>query len=175
MSSPLPEMVAILSVIYSEVMFPLMDRRKKALFGQKVPSGVFAMLVTLPLGVILAFVLLAVVATTGGLPGAELAADGLLNALVMVGLAQGAFLLFIALFLMLCFIDCLWKSRAALWPIACDLFPKTADLMRMWRALWTPAPSVLALSTGHFPEYESPAPERVLTGAFTPGLTPQLE
>ena len=162
-------------MIYSKVMFPLISGRKKALFGQKAPSGIFAMLVTLPLGVMLAFLLLAVGATMVGLQGAELAADGLVNALVMVGVAQGAFLLFIGLFLMLCFIDCLWKSRAALWPIACVLFAKTTDLMRVWRALWTQAPSVLALSTDPFPKYESPTPERVLTGAFAFGLTPQLE
>ena len=77
-------------------MFCLVSRRRRALLGQKAPSAIFAVLVTLPLGVILAFLLLAIVATMVGLQGAELAGDGLLNALVLVGLVQGNMLIILS-------------------------------------------------------------------------------
>ena len=110
-------------------MFPLLARRQKALFWREAPPAVFAVLVKLPLGVIFGFLLLAFVVTLAGHPGAELAADGVLNALAFVGLAQGSILLGVALVTVLCFIDSVWRVRAALWPIAAGLFAKTPALM----------------------------------------------
>ena len=110
-----------------------------------------------------------------GLQGAQLAAEGLLNALVLVGLVQGNMLIILSCIGALCFMTWAWKARASLWLLATDLFAKAPALMRVWRRLWTQAPSVVDLSTDHFPDNKLPAPEGTLSGAFTFGLTPQLE
>lgn len=129
----------------------------------------------LPLAAILGFLLFAILATIVGLHGAQLAADGLLNPLVLVGLLQGNMLLVLSFFAILCFGRSLWRSKTALWSVATDLFSKTPALMRLWRAIWTHPPTVPRLSTTHRVEYRYLAPARELTGAFTLGLTPQLE
>ena len=153
----------------------LPTRRQTALFWQKAPSAVFVVLVKLPLGVILAFVLLAIVSTIAGLQGAELAADGLTNALVLVALVQGNMLVALIFFASFCFVRGLWGSRTALWRLATDLFSETPALMRLWRAVWMHAPTGPRLSPTRSFEYKLPAPVRELARAFTPGLTPQLE
>ena len=157
-------------------MFRLASKKRRAFLGQKAPSAIFAVLVTLPLGVILAFLLLAIVATLAGLPGTELAAEGLMNALVLVALVQGKMLIILSCLGVLCFMTWAWKARDALWLLATGLFAKTPALMRVWRRLWTQAPSVV--DTVHRPISQKMSfqpPERGLTGVFTFGLTPQLE
>ena len=107
--------------------------------------------------------------------GAQLAADSLVNALVLVALVQGNLGLVVVLFGILCFIGSLWRLRLALWRSAADLFSKTTDLMRLWRAMWTQAPTAPRLSASRSVECKQLVPARQLAGAFTHGLTPQLE
>ena len=119
----------------------LPTRRQRALFCEKAPPAVFGILVILPAAVVLGAVLLAILATIAGLPGAQLAADSLVNALVLVALLQGNVVLAVLLFATLCFIGSLWRLRLALWCSTADLFSKTTARMRVWRAMWTHAPT----------------------------------
>ena len=152
----------------------LPTRRQRALFWEKAPLAVFGALVILPGAVVLGAVLLAILATIAGLPGAQLAADSLVNALVLVALLQGNVVFAVLLFATLCFIGSLWRLRLALWCSGADLFSKTTDLMRLWRAMWTHAPTAPRLSPTRSVECKQLVPVRQLSGAFTPGLTPQL-
>lgn len=124
----------------------------------------FGILVILPAAVVLGAVLLAILATIAGLPGAQLAADSLVNALVLVALLQGNVVLAVLLFATLCFIGSLWRLRLALWCSTADLFSKTTDLMRVWRAMWTHARTAPRLSATRSIECKKLVPMRQLAG-----------
>ena len=163
------------AMVCLKAMISFPNRRQKAFFWGNTADAALAVLVKLPIAVILGFVLLAVVTTIAGLPGAELAGNGLLNALAMVAFVQGNALGIVILFAMVCFISSLWRSRAAVWRSAADLFHRTRELMQAWRAVWTHAPTAPRLTGIVVVEDKHASPVREIAGAFTPGLTPQLE
>ena len=135
----------------------------------------FAALIWLPLAVIYTSLLLALLLTIVGLSGTDLVGDALPAALSFVLLVQGNVLFALIVFATLCFIGSLWRWRAALWCLAIGLFPKSAELMRVWRRVSVLAPMAPRLLATQTTEYKHLPIGRWIKTAFTPGVTPQLE
>ena len=151
------------------------SRRQITWFCEKAPLVVLSVLIPLPLLVVFAFLLLSILLNIVGLPGVKLVADELLTALAFVLFVQGNVLFAVIVFATLCFIGSLWRWRAALWCLAIGLFPKSAELMRVWRRVSVLAPMAPRLLATQTTEYKHLPIGRWIKTAFTPGVTPQLE
>ena len=159
-------------------MKPTLSKRLKAFFWQNMPVALLATGIVLPIAAIFASLLLATSMTVVGLPGAEVAGTGLLNALALLAFLHGSLWPIVILFALLWFARNAWRlrmvlARIVLWCLTANLFCKSPAI-RSWDVLrQSPVTPILLTTQGC--DYQQLTSVGNSTGAFTAGLTPQLE
>lgn len=157
------------------MMLSLPTRRQRALLWRSAPSALFVAFVMLPLAVVVAFGLFALLVTKADFPGVEVATDGLTMAMTLVLFIQGNTLLVLISLGILSFICSISKPSMVLRSTAAHLRSGTPVFVRVWRAIQARVRTVFEIWTINSLEYRRLQSVRGLTEGFLPGTTPQLE